>query len=191
MSLTQWFREYVFFPLNRTLQTSFRKIRSAILQTATNIFTMLLIGLWHGAGLTYLAWGLWHGALLSAEKFWKRKTGSIWREALAGLAVFHLVGLGWVLFRSDSLPAAWRFLEGMAAGGQWFLLAECLLPVAAAAIAIALTDAPGLGILPPALLSSRLLQSMLAAAAVFAIAMLWLLGWATGGGGQPFIYGSF
>ncbi len=76
MSLTQWFREYVFFPLNRTLQRSFRKVGSAILQAATNVFTMLLIGLWHGAGLTFLAWGLWHGVLLSAEKFWNRKPGS-------------------------------------------------------------------------------------------------------------------
>ena len=86
VSLTQWFREYVFFPLNRSLQTSFRKIRSAVLQTATNIFTMLLIGLWHGAVLTYLAWGLWHGVLLSFEKFWNRKPGS------AGWKIFR----GWL-----------------------------------------------------------------------------------------------
>jgi alginate O-acetyltransferase complex protein AlgI len=191
ISLTQWFREYVFFPLNRTLQSSLHKVGSAILQTATNIFTMLLIGLWHGAGLTYLAWGLWHGLLLSAEKFWKRKTGSIWREALSGLVVFHLVAIGWVLFRSDSLPAAARFLEGMTAGGQWFLLAECALPVAAAGIAITLTDALGLGFFPPAVLSSKTLKSTVMVAAVFAVAIIWLMGWATGGGGQPFIYGSF
>jgi alginate O-acetyltransferase complex protein AlgI len=191
MSLTQWFREYVFFPLNRTLQTSFRSIASAILQVATNIFTMLLIGLWHGAALTYLAWGLWHGVLLSVEKLWKRKPGSFGWEILSGLVIFHLVALGWVLFQSDSLPAAMRFLAGMAAGGQWFLLAESILPVAAAGIAIVLVDAPGLRFLPPTVFSSKTLQSILTAAAVFTIAIIWLLGWATGGGSQPFIYGSF
>jgi alginate O-acetyltransferase complex protein AlgI len=191
MSLTQWFREYVFFPLNRRLQTSFRRIGSAILQAATNIFTMLLIGLWHGAALTYLAWGLWHGVLLSAEKLWKRKPGSVGREILSGVIVFHLVALGWVLFRSDSLPAAMRFLAGMAVGGQWFLLAECSLPVAAAGIAIGLADAHSLFFLPPSVLTSKTLASIVTAAAVFAIAIIWLMGWATGGGGQPFIYGSF
>jgi D-alanyl-lipoteichoic acid acyltransferase DltB (MBOAT superfamily) len=191
MSLTQWFREYVFFPLNRTLQTSFRRIGSAIIQAATNIFTMLLIGLWHGAALTYLAWGLWHGVLLSAEKFWKRKPGSIGGELLSGLVVFHLVALGWVLFRSDSLPAAMRFLIGMAAGGQWFLLAECILPVAAAGIVIGVVDAPGLGLFPPVVLSSKTIRSIVSIAVVLAITAIWLLGWATGGAGQPFIYGSF
>ena len=112
-------------------------------------------------------------------------------EDFSGLVVFHLVAMGWVIFRSDSLPAAWRFLEGMAAGGQWFLLAECALPVAAAGIAIALTDAPGLGLLLPAVLSSKTLKSAVIVAAVFAVAIIWLMGWATGGGGLPFIYGSF
>ena len=143
------------------------------------------------AGLTYLAWGLWHGVLLSAEKIWKRKPGLAGWGILSGVVVFHWVAAGWVLFRSDSLPAAVRFFAGMAAGGQWFLLAECLLPVAAAGVAIGLADAPGLGFLPPAVLSSKTLRSIVSVAAVFAIAAIWLLGWATGGGGQPFIYGSF
>jgi alginate O-acetyltransferase complex protein AlgI len=191
MSLTQWFREYVFFPLNRTLQTSFRRFGAAVLQTAATIFTMLLIGLWHGAALTYLAWGLWHGALLSIDKLWKRNPGSVGKGILSGAVVFHLVGLGWILFRSESLPAAARFLAGMASGGQWFLLAECILPVAAAGIAVGLVDAPGLGRLLPSGLSSRTVRAAVSIAAVLAIAVIWLLGWATGGAGQPFIYGSF
>jgi alginate O-acetyltransferase complex protein AlgI len=191
MSLTQWFREYVFFPWNRTLQKSFRQAGSALLQTATNIFTMLLIGLWHGAGLTYLVWGLWHGVLLSAEKLWTQKPVSAWRAILSAAVVFHLVALGWVVFRSDSLPAAMRFFAGMAGGGQWFLLAECILPVAAAAIALGAVDFPGLGIVPPALLSARMIRAVVSIAAMTAIGVLWLLGWATGGAGLPFIYGSF
>lgn len=191
MSLTQWFREYVFFPLNRGLLPSLRRAGSSLVQTATTIFTMLLIGFWHGAGLTYLAWGLWHGVLLSLDKCWNGKPGSLGRRILSAVIVFHLVGVGWVLFRSDSLSAAMRFFEGMVAGGQGFLLAECALPVLAAAIAIGLVDLPGLRVLPPALLSSRWLRMTVVLAAATAVGVLWLLGWATGGATMPFIYGSF
>lgn len=191
MSLTQWFREYVFFPLNRGLLTSFRRVGSAIVQTATTIFTMLLIGLWHGAGLTYLAWGLWHGVLLSIEKLWNGKSGSPWRRILSAVIVFHLVGIGWVLFRSETIPAAARFFEGMVAGGQGFLLAECILPVLAAGIAIGLIDLPGLRVIPPALLSLKWFRAVASIAAATMVGALWLMNWAAGGAGMPFIYTSF
>ncbi len=112
-------------------------------------------------------------------------------EDFSGLIAFHLVAVGWVLFRSDSLPAAMRFFAGMAAGGQWFLLGECVLSVAAAGMALALTDAPGFGFLPPALLSSRIVRVLVSTAAVLSIGVIWILGWATGGASLPFIYGSF
>jgi alginate O-acetyltransferase complex protein AlgI len=191
MSLTQWFREYVFFPLNRALLTSFRHIPPAVIQYATTIGMMLLIGLWHGAGLPFLAWGLWHGALLVIEKRWKWKPVSFGQTVLAVLSVFHLAAAGWVLFRSDSLPAAWRFFTGMVAGGQWFLTPECLLPVLASAAALAVVDAPGFRRVPALLASSEFLRAVLSVAAAVAIGVIWLLGWAMGGGGQPFLYGGF
>ena len=190
MSLTQWFREYVFFPLNRAWLSSTRKIRPAILQTTTTVATMMLIGLWHGGNLPFLAWGFWHGLLLSVEKRSGFKPLSFWRTLLAGLLVFHLVATGWILFRSDSLASALRFFSGLIAGGQWFLLPECLLSVAVSAIAIWVVDAPGLRRFPGFLLSSGFLRAVVSIAAATMIGAIWLLNWVTGGG-QPFIYGSF
>ncbi|MBN2086349.1 MAG: MBOAT family protein [Anaerolineales bacterium] len=189
-SLTQWFREYVFFPATRALLSSRRKIRPALVQTGTTIGMMALIGLWHGAGLPYLIWGLWHGALLAVEKRLNPQPARGWIRLPACLAVFHLVAAGWVLFRSESLPAAGRFFAGLFTGGQWFLMPECALPVAASAAAVWAVDA--LSTHKPAIVSSSafLRHAILAAAAVM-VGALWLMNWATDGGGQPFLYGNF
>jgi alginate O-acetyltransferase complex protein AlgI len=191
MSLTQWFREYVFFPMNRALLPFRRIVPQPAIQAGTTIGTMLLIGLWHGAGMPYLSWGFWNGLLLSLDKF--RKTGPArrWTRALAVLGVFHLTAAGWILFRSESLAAAGRFFAGLFAGGQWFLIPECALPVAASAAAVFVADALGIESLPPALRSSGFLKRVLLTAPVVMIVSLWLLNWATGGGGQPFYYQNF
>jgi alginate O-acetyltransferase complex protein AlgI len=193
MSLTQWFREYVFFPLNRRLLRSARRIHPGVIQTGTTITTMLLIGLWHGAGLPYLAWGLWHGLLLSVEKRSapRLQPPSLLRSVLSGAVVFHLTAAGWILFRSDSLAAAGRFVSGMIAGGQWFLIPEILLPVAASAAAVLAVDAAGAARFPGALRSSGFLRGAVSAAAATMIGAIWLIGWSSGGGGLPFIYGNF
>lgn len=191
MSLTQWFREYVFFPANRALLVPRRKIRPAIVQAGTTIGTMLLIGLWHGARLPYLAWGLWHGLLLNLEQRLAARTVRRRVRPAACAVVFHLTAAGWIFFRSESLAAAGRFIGGLFAGGQWFLLPECLLPVAAAAAAVWAVDGPA-GDRPSSASSGRVFpRAVLAIAAAAAVAAIWLVHWATGGGGQPFLYGSF
>ncbi len=190
MSLTQWFREYVFFPANRALLSSRRKIQAGLIQTGTTIGMMALIGLWHGAGLPYLVWGLWHGVLLAVEKRLNFRPAKWWTRLPAGVAVFHLVAAGWVIFRSESLTAAGRFFTGLFTGGQWFLLAECALPVAASAAAVWAVDAF------PVYKSSNstpftFFRTVILTSAAAMVAAIWLLSWATGGGGQPFIYGNF
>jgi len=106
----------------------------------------------------------------------------------ACVAVFHLTAAGWIFFRSESLTAAGRFIGGLFAGGQWFLLPECLLPVAAAAAAVWAVDGPA-GDRPSS--GRGFTRAVLAIAAAAAVAAIWLVQWATGGGGQPFLYGNF
>ena len=113
MSLTQWFREYLFFPLTRWLLTRSKRRWSQLIQITANLIVMVLIGWWHGAALPFIAWGAWHAALLSLERLSGWKPSGRLQTGLSAVLTFHLVGFGWVLFRSSSFFAAARFFSGM------------------------------------------------------------------------------
>jgi alginate O-acetyltransferase complex protein AlgI len=113
MTLSRWIRDYIFIPLGGS--------RGSELATSCNLMiTMGLAGLWHGASWTFVAWGLYHGAGLVVHRGW-RASGS--RAALvraplprlgravALLATFHFVALGWVLFRAPDFGTALRFYD--------------------------------------------------------------------------------
>src|SRR5262249_31191448 len=69
-----------------------------------------LCGLWHGAAYTFVVWGLYHGALLVIERLYQQYFGTLPRGALAWGATFLLVMIGWVLFRSPTLPDAVHYI---------------------------------------------------------------------------------
>lgn len=114
ITLTRFLREYVYFPLGGN--------RCGRLRQMGNIMaTMAISGLWHGAGLTFLAWGILHGALLVVEqqfRLWKEACG--WKldhwacRFASGGATFLAVLCGWVLFRAASFAGAGRVLASMA-----------------------------------------------------------------------------
>ncbi|MBL6652809.1 MAG: MBOAT family protein [Reyranella sp.] len=104
MTLSRWFRDYLYIPLGGN--------RHGTLRTFINLWIVFfLCGLWHGAGLTFIVWGLYHGSLLVAERYAHRR----WRPA--GLpaigATFVLVSIGWVFFRAPTLAVAWDYLAAM------------------------------------------------------------------------------
>jgi alginate O-acetyltransferase complex protein AlgI len=108
MSLSRWFRDYVYIPLGGN--------RGGLTQTYRNLLIVfVLVGFWHGANWTFLAWGLYHGALLVIERSQR------WNLAPADPAVllarravtFMLVVFGWVLFRSPDLGSAFVMLQNM------------------------------------------------------------------------------
>jgi alginate O-acetyltransferase complex protein AlgI len=107
MSLSRWFRDYVYIPLGGN--------RGGNLKTYRNLVTIfVLCGFWHGANWTFLAWGLYHGSLLVAERLTgldRVRTGI----ALVGqrAATLLLVVVGWVFFRSESIADAGRMLRYM------------------------------------------------------------------------------
>ena len=105
ISLSAWFRDYVYFPLGGSRVDSRAKhIR--------NLFVVwLLTGVWHGANWTFLAWGLFYFVLLVLEKYGRLGRG--WPAPLQGLYTFLMVNFAWVLFRADSLGAAGRYLGAM------------------------------------------------------------------------------
>lgn len=106
ISLSTWFRDYVYIPLGGNRCAKWKHMR--------NIFVVwLLTGLWHGAAWTFVLWGLWFCLLLLGEKFlWGKvleRAPVILRHVYTMLAVV----ISWVLFRSVYLTQAWAYLGAM------------------------------------------------------------------------------
>ncbi|MBA0127838.1 MBOAT family protein [Haloechinothrix sp. YIM 98757] len=108
MSLSRWFRDYVYIPLGGN--------RSGAVRTYRNLWIVfILTGLWHGAGWTFVVWGAYHGALLIAERRLGRDTtpaGAGARAARRALTMV-LVIVGWVFFRAEDLSTALVMLGHM------------------------------------------------------------------------------
>jgi D-alanyl-lipoteichoic acid acyltransferase DltB (MBOAT superfamily) len=118
MTLSRWLRDFVFTPLAR-------HSRSTTAATCRNLLiVMLLAGLWHGAAWTFVAFGAVHGIALAAERAarqHRRATGRTQRDGLGWrigrhLLTFHVVCLGWVFFRSESMAVAGDVLARLASG---------------------------------------------------------------------------
>ncbi len=133
MSLSRWLRDYLYIPLGGN--------RRGPARTYVNLMvTMLLGGLWHGASWTFVAWGGLHGAYLAVERLLgldhlDRSRLTYGQRWLRGLFTFHLVCLGWVLFRSPTFSHAakvvWRIVTQ--AGGEMPALTPlaCVLAIVA------------------------------------------------------------
>jgi len=112
ITFSRWILENIFKPL----QMSWRN-QGRLGTTAALLVTFGVSGLWHGASWTFVAWGVFHGILLSVGTVWRDYqkrllarvglTKSAWVRWIQILVTFHLVCLGWILFRSSSFEDAW------------------------------------------------------------------------------------
>ncbi|MGM9613077.1 MAG: MBOAT family O-acyltransferase [Butyricicoccus sp.] len=106
ISLSTWFRDYVYIPLGGNRCSKPRWI--------LNILTVwLLTGIWHGAAWNFLLWGLYFGVLLLFEKLLFGRLLDKLPAAACWAYAFVLVMLGWVLFRADSLAQVVWYLKAM------------------------------------------------------------------------------
>lgn len=108
ISLSSFLRDYLYIPLGGNRKGAVRSLSAVLI-------TMLLGGIWHGIGWTYLSWGLWHGLMIAGHRLWQT-TGYRLNRQVSVLATYLGVTLGWVLFRADSLGQAvsiFRSLSGM------------------------------------------------------------------------------
>ena len=108
ISLSRWFRDYVYIPLGGSRVSVPRHIRNMAV-------VWLLTGLWHGANSTFIAWGAMYFAALVLEKYilkpqrWKNKIGI----AVYRILVLVYVNFGWVLFNAQDLRAGIRYCLSM------------------------------------------------------------------------------
>ncbi|SFP52905.1 alginate O-acetyltransferase complex protein AlgI [Amycolatopsis arida] len=108
MSLSRWFRDYVYIPLGGN--------RAGAGKTYRNLCVVfVLTGFWHGANWTFLVWGLYHGALLIIERSfgWDRTPTDAARRVTRRVLTLVLVVFGWVFFRSPDLGHALTMLGHM------------------------------------------------------------------------------
>jgi len=134
MTLSRWLRDYLYIPLGGNR-------RGPVRTYANLLVTMLLGGLWHGAGWKFLLWGAAHGLLLALHRFVARGSTEAdspltWRDAPKVLVSFHAICLPWVFFRAASFGDATAFLERLVTG-SW-LEPWPLLPALVVALCVAL-----------------------------------------------------
>lgn len=117
ISLTTWFRDYVYFPLGGSRVSKGKIVRNTFV-------VFLLSGFWHGANWTYIAWGAYHALLflpliLTGKN--RKHTNQIadgrffptWKEFGQMALTFFLTVIGWIIFRAESIGQAWGYVCGM------------------------------------------------------------------------------
>lgn len=105
ISLSTWFKDYVFVPLGGSRVSNFRIYRNILI-----VFT--LSGIWHGANNTFVIWGFIHGMILIIEKISNFHNLNFYRfNWVKRLSTFLIVTIAWVFFRSDSTEQATQILS--------------------------------------------------------------------------------
>jgi D-alanyl-lipoteichoic acid acyltransferase DltB (MBOAT superfamily) len=108
ISLSSWFRDYVYIPLGGNRQGTWKTYRNLFI-------TFLVSGIWHGAAWTFVIWGALHGLGVVITRELERS--AVYRERvplfLKQLAVFSFVSFTWIFFRAESLTDAWLIIRRM------------------------------------------------------------------------------
>ena len=106
ISLSTWFREYVYIPLGGNRVSKLKHVRNILV-------VWMLTGFWHGAAWNFMMWGLYYGLLLLLEKYVLAPKLQKLPDIVQQIYSFVLVLIGWVLFFSASLPDALVYLGNM------------------------------------------------------------------------------
>lgn len=145
ISLSTWFREYLYIPLGGNRKGKAKTYRNKLI-------VFFCTGLWHGANWTFIVWGLWHGFFIVAEDAVKKlfrieKHGKGGRNpvmaVLKHLYTLLVVLIGFVIFRADNIEQAASMIRAMFSGisasaQTGLLLAQCLTPLTMFALLLGL-----------------------------------------------------
>ncbi|MBZ0165704.1 MAG: MBOAT family protein, partial [Candidatus Omnitrophica bacterium] len=118
ISLSTWLKDYLYIPLGGNRHGQWNTLRNLML-------TMVIGGLWHGAAWTFIIWGFYHGALLVVYRM-----AAPWGKNFLGrhdvlrsfvnfgkiILFFHVVCLGWLIFRAQSLEQLGQLMQTLCFG---------------------------------------------------------------------------
>jgi len=130
ITLGSWFRDYVYIPLGGSRAGKWKTVRNLAI-------VWLLTGLWHGASMNFVLWGAWFGLLIIAEHMGMARLLERLPAVFSWLYTMLAVVLGWVLFDTDSISSALRFIGAMfgaggsfATGASWSLIGQAAISLA-------------------------------------------------------------
>jgi len=181
ISLMNFFREYVYFPLGGSRVTLWKVCRNILI-------VFLLSGFWHGASWTFILWGLYFGIWLVFERLFEEKFLSKIPRVLRRIFTFIIVYFGWVIFSSDSL---WVFMSrliqmfkfnfsdlnmfSLVTGKEWFFFAVAVV----------------IAFFPEIYLIKRLERLVMVKGVLAVLFLIYASSQLAAGGFNPFIYFRF
>ena len=194
ISLSSWLRDYLYISLGGNRKGKGRTYLNLLL-------TMLLGGLWHGAAIRFILWGALHGVALALHKMWlqvvpgAKTLGKDMNPVMRLLGIvftFHLVCLGWLVFRADSMQTAGLILHQIFSAFDASLIAQVVAGYSGAfllmAIGYLLHAIPERG---DAWLRGVITRAPMGWQVAMTVAMIWLVMQVKSSDIQPFIYFQF
>ena len=194
ISLSTWLRDYLYISLGGNRKGKGRTYLNLLL-------TMLLGGLWHGAAIRFILWGALHGVALALHKMWLQvvpgaktlgKDMNPVMRLMGILFTFHLVCLGWLVFRADSMQTAGLILHQIFSAFDTSLIAQVVAGYSGAfllmAIGYLLHAIPERG---DAWLRGVITHAPMGWQVAMTVAMIWLVMQVKSSDIQPFIYFQF
>ena len=194
ISLSTWLRDYLYISLGGNRKGKGRTYLNLLL-------TMLLGGLWHGAAIRFILWGALHGVALALHKMWLQvvpdaktlgKDMNPVMRLMGILFTFHLVCLGWLVFRADSMQTAGLILHQIFSAFDSSLIAQVVAGYSGAfllmAIGYLLHAIPERG---DAWLRGVITRAPMGWQVAMTVAMIWLVMQVKSSDIQPFIYFQF
>ena len=194
ISLSSWLRDYLYISLGGNRKGKGRTYLNLLL-------TMLLGGLWHGAAIRFILWGALHGVALALHKMWlqvvpgAKTLGKDMNPVMRLLGIvftFHLVCLGWLVFRADSMQTAGLILHQIFSAFDASLIAQVVAGYSGAfllmTIGYLLHAIPERG---DAWLRGVITRAPMGWQVAMTVAMIWLVMQVKSSDIQPFIYFQF
>lgn len=212
ISLSTWFRDYLFYPVSRKAQPLGKKAKARWGKTAGRLVPSVIAlavvwlstGVWHGASWCYILWGVYYGILLISSlifqptsKKWVKKlkinTNSCWFAAFQIVRTMILVLIGYVLFRSTTLSRAVSYFSAMfgLSGNVWLdgTVLEALQNHASALALCAVASVPVLGFAQRK--CSRIASSEILKTALCILLLVLSAAYIVSSSYNPFIYFAF
>jgi len=184
MTLSGWFRDYVYIPLGGNRVSVFRHIFNIMI-------VWMLTGLWHGAGWNFVLWGIYYGILLIIEKYILIPLCSRLPGIVKHIYTLFLVNLGWVLFSNTDFNQMTAYLGDMFGAGTGVFADSAFLYLLKSNIILLILSVTACSPVLRRLLARISRKSSAAAAAICILLFLISVSFLVYGSYNPFLYFRF